>query len=191
LATGARPRSIPAVRLLIKIFGVLVAVWALLVLVGLFLPGHYRVERSTVIRAKPGAIFPLVGDLKAWRRWGVWFARDPAMQIEYSPATTEVGAWSRWRSKSQGDGKMTISAVHATDDFEYRMEFSDVGMVAHGTVALAQGPGGATTVTMAMDGELGHNPLYRWFGVFMDKLVGPDFEAGLANLKGLSEGAAR
>jgi hypothetical protein len=191
LATGARPRSIPAVRLLIKIFGVLVAVWALLVVAGFFLPGHYRVERSTVIQARPAAIFPLVGDLRAWRRWGVWFARDPAMQIEYSPATTEVGAWSRWRSKSQGDGQMTISAVHPDDDFEYRMEFSDIGMVSHGSVALAPGPGGATTVTMAMDGDLGHNPLYRWFGVFMDRLVGPDFEAGLANLKGLSEAAAR
>jgi hypothetical protein len=191
LATGGRPRSIAAVRLLIKIFGVFVAVWALLVLVGFFLPGHYRVERSTVVQAGPGAIFPLVGDLKAWRMWGVWFERDPAMQIEYSPATTEVGAWSRWRSKSQGDGRMTISAVHPTDDFEYRMEFSDVGMVAHGTVALAPAPGGATKVTMAMDGDLGHNPIYRWFGVFMDKFVGPDFEAGLANLKGLSEASAR
>jgi hypothetical protein len=44
---------------------------------------------------------------------------------------------------------------------------------------------------MAMDGELGRNPLYRWFGVFMDKLVGPDFEAGLANLRRLAEAQAR
>jgi hypothetical protein len=178
------------VRLLVKIFGVLVAVWAVLLLVGFVLPGHYRVERTLLVRARPAAIFPLVGDLKAWPKWGVWFARDPAMQIEYSPATTEVGAWSQWRSKSQGDGRMTISAVHPADDFEYRMEFSDVGMVSHGTVALAPGPGGATAVTMAMEGDLGRNPLHRWFGLFMDKLVGPDFEAGLANLKRLSEAPA-
>jgi hypothetical protein len=179
------------VKLVIKIFGVLVGLWVVLVLVGFVLPGRYRVERTVVINAKPAAIFPLVGDLRAWRQWGVWFARDPGMQIDYSPATTEVGAWSQWRSKSQGDGKMTISAVHPTDDFEYRMEFSDIGMVSHGTVALAPAPGGGTAVTMAMDGELGRNPLYRWFGVFMDKLVGPDFEAGLANLRRLAEAQAR
>jgi hypothetical protein len=179
------------VKLVIKIFGVLVGLWLVLVLVGFALPGRYRVERSVVIQARPAALFPLVGDLRAWRQWGVWFARDPAMQIEYSPATTEVGAWSQWKSKSQGDGKMTITAVHPTDNFEYRMEFTDIGMVSHGTMALAPGPGGATTVTMAMDGELGHNPLYRWFGVFMDRLVGPDFEAGLANLKRLGEAPAR
>jgi len=179
------------VKLIVKIFGALVAVWILLVLAGFLLPGHYRVERTTLINEKPAAIFPLVGDLKAWRQWGVWFARDPAMQIEYSPATTEVGAWSQWKSKSQGDGKMIISAVHHDDDFEYSMVFADIGMVSHGTVALAATQEGATRVTMAMDGDLGHNPVYRWFGVFMNKLVGPDFEAGLANLKKLSESQAR
>jgi hypothetical protein len=161
------------------------------VLIGFVLPGHYRVERSIVIQARPAAVFPLVGDLKAWRRWGVWFSRDPAMQIEYSPATTEVGAWSQWKSKSQGDGKMTISAVHPDDDFEYTMLFADIGMVSHGTMALTPVAGGSTRVTMGMEGDLGHNPLYRWFGVFMDKLVGPDFEAGLANLKRVAESPAR
>lgn len=178
-------------KLIIKVSGVLVGLWVVLFLVGFALPGHYRVERSTVVNAGPGRIFPLVGDLRAWRQWGVWFARDPAMQVEYSPATTEVGAWSQWKSRSQGDGRMTISAVHAPDDFEYRMEFSGIGMVSHGTVELAPAPGGATRVTMAMDGDLGRNPLYRWFGVFMNKLVGPDFEEGLANLKRLGEAPAR
>jgi len=42
---------------------------------------------------------------------------------------------------------------------------------------------------MSMEGDLGRSPLNRWFGLFMDKLVGPDFEAGLANLKRLSEAA--
>jgi hypothetical protein len=181
---------LPPMKLVVKVFGALFALWLVLVLVGFVLPGHYRVRRSIVIRATPSAVFPLVGDLRAWREWGVWFARDPAMQIEYSPATTEVGAWSQWKSKSQGDGKMTISAVHPDDDFEYTMVFADIGMVSHGTMALSGGPA-STTVTMGMEGDLGHNPLYRWFGVFMDKLVGPDFEAGLANLKRVAESRAR
>lgn len=191
MATGPPAAMLRPVKLVIKVFGALVALWLVLVLIGFLLPGRYRVERTIVINAKPAAIYPLVGDLKAWRQWGVWFARDPAMQIEYSPATTEVGAWSRWKSKSQGDGKMVIAATHPDDDFEYSMVFSDIGLVSHGTMALAAEPGGATRVTMAMDGDLGHNPLYRWFGLFMNKLVGPDFEAGLANLKRLCESPAR
>ena len=171
------------------VFGVLVALWVLLLLVGLVLPGHYRVERSSLVAAKPDAIYPLVGDLRAWSKWGVWFARDPAMQISYSPVTNEVGSWSQWKSKSQGDGKMTISTLRPLEDFEYQMEFTDMGMVSRGTMALSPGQGGTTRVVMSMEGDLGRSPLNRWFGLFMDKLVGPDFEAGLANLKRLSEAA--
>ena len=177
-------------KLVAWIFGGLVGLWVLLLLVGFVLPGHYRVERSTVIAARPAAVYPLVGDLRAWRQWGVWFGRDPAMQLGYSPATAEVGAWSQWKSKSQGDGKMTITAVRPPEYFEYRMEFSDMGMASKGTMELAAAPDGTTRVTMAMEGDLGRSPINRWFGLFMDRLVGPDFDGGLANLKRISEAPA-
>lgn len=177
-------------KLVVRIFGGLVALWILLLLVGFLLPGRFRVERSTVIAARPVAVFGLIGDLKAWRQWGVWFKRDPGMQVAYSPATTGVGAWSQWKSKSQGDGRMTISSVSPPGRLEYRMEFTDMGMVSRGAMMLAGGTDGATRVTMTMEGDLGHNPLYRWMGLFMDRLVGPDFEEGLANLKRLSESPA-
>jgi hypothetical protein len=179
------------VKTLIRIFGALVAVWVVLLVVGFVLPGHFRVERSVGVAAKPARIFPLVGDLRAWSRWGVWFARDPQMKIAYSPVTSEVGSWSQWASKSQGDGKMTVSRIRPGEDFEYRMEFPDMGMVSLGTVSLAPVPDGSTRVTMTMEGDLGHSPVSRWFGLFMDRLVGPDFDAGLANLKGLAEAPAR
>jgi hypothetical protein len=172
-----------AVKILIKIFGGIVALWLVLLLIGFFLPGHYRVERSILIAAKPETIYPLVGDLRAWSKWGVWFARDPAMKITYSQITNEVGSWSSWISKSQGDGKMTIASIRPLEDFEYRMEFSDMGMVSRGAVTLSRAPDLSTRVTMSMEGDLGRSPLNRWFGLFMDKLIGPDFEAGLANLK--------
>jgi hypothetical protein len=177
-------------KLIIRIFAVLVGLWIILLVIGFLLPGHYRVERTTVIAAKPSVVYPLVSDLKAWKGWGIWFARDPAMQISYSPATTEVGAWSEWKSKSQGDGKMTISATRPAEYFEYKMEFTDMAMVSTGGMRLTPADGG-TRVSMTMEGDLGRSPVNRWFGVFMDKLVGPDFDAGLANLKRISEEAPR
>jgi hypothetical protein len=179
------------VRIVVKIFGGLVALWVVFLLVGLLLPGRYRVERSAVIAAAPSAVFKEIADLKEWRAWGVWFRRDPGMKIAYSPATTEVGAWSQWTSRSQGDGKMTITSVRAPDYFEYRMEFTDMGMVSRGTVELAPAGAGRTRVTMAMEGDLGRSPVNRWFGVFMDRLVGPDFAEGLANMRRLCEGPPR
>ena len=63
-------------------------------------------------------------------------------------------------------------------------------MASKGTLELAAGPDGTTRVTMAMEGDLGHSPVNRWFGLFMGRLVAPDFEAGLANLKRMSEAPA-
>jgi hypothetical protein len=71
------------------------------------------------------------------------------------------------------------------------MEFSDMAMVARGTMALEPSPGGATRVTMSMEGDLGRSPVNRWFGLFMDRLAGPDFEQGLANLRKLCEAPSR
>ncbi len=105
-------------KTLLKILGVFIVLVLALALVGFLLPGHYKVERSVAIAAKPEVIFPLVGDLKAWPRWGVWFARDPAMQITYSAATTGVDAWSAWTSKSQGNGRMTVTAERSPALFE-------------------------------------------------------------------------
>jgi uncharacterized protein YndB with AHSA1/START domain len=177
-------------KLVVRISAVLVGIWVILLGIGFVLPGHYRVERTTLVAAKPAAVYPLVSDLKAWKRWGVWFERDPAMQISYSPFTSEVGAWSQWKSKSQGDGKMTISAVRPPEYFEYRMEFTDMGMVSTGTMGLTP-VGGSTRVSMTMEGDLGRSPVNRWFGLFMGKLVGPDFDEGLANLKRIAEEAPR
>lgn len=40
-----------------------------------------------------------------------------------------------------------------------------------------------------MKGNAGMNPFFRWFGLFMDKMIGTDFEGGLKNLKKLAESA--
>ena len=178
-------------KVLMRIAAVLVGLAAVLALVGFVLPGHYRVERTAVIAAKPAAIFPLVGDLRAWPLWGVWFRRDPAMQIAYSASTTGVGAWSEWKSRSQGDGRMTVSSVRAPERFADRIEFPGMGMAATGTLALAAGADGPTRVVMVMEGDLGRSPVNRWFGLFMDRMIGPDFDAGLANLKKVAEALPR
>jgi hypothetical protein len=163
-------------KLILRMAVALLGLAAVLVLAGFILPGHYRVERTAAIAAGPDAIFPLIGDLRAWPRWGVWFRRDPAMRIAYSPSTTGVGAWSEWKSESQGDGRMTVTSVRAPALFEYRIEFA--GMASRGTMVLSPGAGGSTRVTMGMEGNLGRNPVNRWLGLFMDRMVGPDFDAG-------------
>jgi hypothetical protein len=121
----------------------------------------------------------------AWKNRGVWQERDPGLKLSYSPVSTGVGAWSQGASTKEGNGKMTISARSATK-VGYLAAFPDRGRKPDGSIELVAEAGG-TRVVWIDAGDLGHNPLSRWFGLLVDKLIGPDFACGLANLKQLTE----
>ena len=76
---------------------------------------------------------------------------------------------------------MTITEISASK-VTYRLEFPDMGMQSTGTMEVAPGAGGVR-LRWADSGDLGLNPMSRWGGLFLDKMIGPDFERGLANLK--------
>ncbi len=165
--------------------GLVVLVLAL-VAVAFLLPRTYRVERSTVINASPAVVFAQFGDLRAWKNWGAWQERDPGMKMTFSEKTTGVGAWSAWESKSEGNGKMTFTAVEPAKSVTYRLEFPDMGMGSEGSMALQPADKGVKVIWVDA-GDLGMNPMGRWFGLFVDRMIGPDFEKGLSNLKRLAE----
>ena len=172
-------------KLLLKIIGGLAVLVLLLVVVAFFLPRQYRVERSVVINAKPDAVLAQVAVLPAWKAWSAWHQRDPQMKLAYSPQATGVGAWSSWESKNEGNGKMTITGITASK-VTYHLEFPDVGMQSTGSMEVVPDAGGVRLI-WADTGDLGMNPMNRWFGLFLDKFIGTDFSTGLANLKKLLE----
>ena len=172
-------------KLFLKIVAGLAVVVLLLVVVAFLFPRQFRVERSLVMQAKPEAVVAQIADLRAWKNWSAWHGRDPAMKLSYSPQTSGVGAWSAWESKTEGNGKMTITK-QAPTKVDYALEFVDVGMKADGTMAVAPESGGVRVV-WSTAGDLGMNPVNRWFGLFLDKWIGADFDQGLANMKALVE----
>ena len=172
-------------KILRKILGGLAVLVLLLVLVAFAFPRHYRVERSLVMNAKPETVLAQVADLSAWKNWGAWQERDPQMKLSHSIPATGVGAWSAWESKSEGNGKMTITE-QTPSKVTYHLEFPDMGTQSTGSIELRPQTGGIQVVWVDA-GDLGMNPLNRWFGLFIEKLIGPDFERGLSNLKKLAE----
>ncbi len=170
-----------AMKVLLKILGGLGALVLLLVVVAFFLPREYRVERSAVIKAKPEAVHAQLADMRAWKAWGVWFERDPNIKNTYSDQQSVIGAWSAWESKTEGNGKSTLTEITPAR-IVYSLEFPDMGMTSTGVFELTPQADGVKVV-WSDAGDLGMNPLSRWFGLFLDKMIGPDFEAGLAKLK--------
>ncbi|MEP7154785.1 MAG: SRPBCC family protein [Betaproteobacteria bacterium] len=161
----------------------------LLVLLGMLslaLPSAYKVERSIVINAPIEVVYPLVYDPKAWARWGVWNRRDPGMKVTYSGSPAGVGAKWSWESKSEGNGTMECTGAEFNRSVSYKLTFSDFDGAFNGRLEFTPADKGVQVKWIA-EGDVGSNPLMRYFALVMDRMMGPDFEGSLKNLKEMAE----
>ena len=151
-------------------------------------PDVFRVERSAAIKAPPEKVFAQINDFKAWTAWSPWEKKDPAMKRNYGAVTSGKGATYGWEGNSEvGQGSMEITDAVASSKIELKLDFLKP-MEAHNTVVFTLTPHGEMTqVSWVMQGPTPF--IGKIFHVFMnmDKMVGGDFEAGLANLKAVAE----
>lgn len=153
---------------------------------GFFMPSSFALSRSALINAPADKVYDYIADPRHWKSWSAWNQRDPDMDVTYSgPAFGQGAKWS-WKSKSEGSGSMEFIRVEPNNRVEYALFFRDFNLKSSGAFTL-RAEGGVTKITWSNAGDVGPNPLKHYLAVMMDDLVGPDFEAGLANLKKLSE----
>ena len=168
------------------VLGALVALVLLLAVGGMAFSPKFNVTRSLTINAPPDKIYALVADPRRWKEWTVWNQRDPAMAITYSGPPSGSGAGWAWKSKSEGDGRMTFTTAEPGRRLGYELFFPDFGTTSTGELLLV--PAGAgTQLSWTMNGDMGSNLMFRWMTLFVDRMVGKDFDGGLANLKVLAE----
>ena len=151
-------------------------------------PDTFRVQRSASIKAPPEKIFPLINDFREWTTWSPYEKKDPAMKRTYGAATSGKGAVYEWDGDGNvGSGRITIADVSPLSKVAIKLDMLRP-IEAHNDVAFTLVPqGDSTTVTWDMQGGVPY--LAKIMHVFfnMDKMVGADFEAGLANLKSAAE----
>ncbi|MEO6511290.1 MAG: SRPBCC family protein [Nocardioides sp.] len=150
--------------------------------------GTYSVTRSTSIAAAPGTVHALVDDFHQWTQWSPWEDLDPDLRRSYSGPTSGKGAryvWKGNRKAGEGSMEITASAPDAVDvDLHFMKPFTNRSVVR---LALRQTTTG-TDVTWTMTGETPGGLMGLFTKVVpMDKLVGKDFEKGLARLKAVAE----
>ena len=166
---------------------IVVAALAGLMLYASTRPDTFRVERSTRIQAPPERIFALINDLKQFNTWNPYEKKDPAIKGSYAKTTAGPGASYGWVSSEVGAGSMEITETTAPSRVAMKLDFVKP-FEAHNQVEFAIKPGTAgTDVVWAMQGPAPF--MSKLMGVIfnMDKMVGKDFEDGLAHLKSLAE----
>ena len=152
--------------------------------------GTFEVSRSTSIAADPGRLHELIDDFHQWSQWSPWEGLDPEMKRTYSGPTAGKGARYAWLgNRKAGEGSMEITGT-GPDGVDIELQFIKPWKSTN-QVRLSLAPTSkGTDVTWTMTGE--QTGLMAVFGkvVPMDRLVGKDFEKGLARLKAVAEQTA-
>lgn len=177
---------------MLKVIGIIVA--ALLVAVAVVpvlaatKPDRFHVERTASIKAPPERIFPLINDFRSWSGWSPYEKKDPAMKRAFSGAAAGKGAVYEWDGdRNVGSGRIEIADASPPSKVTIKLDMIKP-FDAHNIVEFTLEPRGeATNVTWAMNGQVPYLAKIVHVIFNMDRMVGSDFEAGLANLKVLAE----
>jgi hypothetical protein len=151
-------------------------------------PATYSVTRSIAIKAPPERIQPLISDFHNWPLWSPWEKLDPALKRTFSGATRDLGAVYAWEgNKDVGSGRMEIIGLTPPTKVGIKLDFLTPMESSAMTDFVLEPKGDTTTVTWTMSGK--SDFMTKLMGVFfsMDRMIGPDFESGLSQMKAVAE----
>ncbi len=169
--------------------GIGIAILVLIIALVVFIatrPADFRIERSAQMNASGDAIFSIINDLQQWGRWSPYDKRDPAMVKTYGGPPRGPGATYSWNGNIKvGEGQLTIVESKPGQLVSMKLEFTRPFKCSNRVNFTIEPAGNGTVVSWIMDGR--NNFMAKAFSLIinMDKMVGADFEAGLANLKSI------
>jgi carbon monoxide dehydrogenase subunit G len=162
----------------------LAAIIVILVVVVAMQPSEFRITRTAAISAPAADVFAQVNDFHNWQAWSPWAKLDPVMKQTYEGAPAGTGAIYSWIGNKQvGEGRMTLMDSRPNERIQIKLEFLRPFKATNSAEFTFKPEGNQTNVTWSMAGK--KNFLFKAFGLFMsmDKMVGSDFEKGLASMK--------
>ncbi len=173
--------------ILLSVIGLLALAVAAISLIATQRPDTFRVSRTASIAAPPDKLFALINDVREFNSWSPYVLRDPQATGRYSGPAAGPGARYDFDGKKSGSGSFEITAATPPSQVRMRLDMT-APFEVHNVVTFTLVPQGpATQATWAMEGPAPF--LSKFMGVIfdMDKMVGTDFETGLANLKARAE----
>jgi hypothetical protein len=184
-----------------NIIYVILALVALFLVIVALLPPDFRIERRALISAPPATVYGQVISFQNWAAWSPWEKMDPDMKRTHQGPAAGPGSVYSWvGNKKVGEGRMTLTDARPNEMVRIKLEFlkpfaatntiefTFKGMGGQGGQG-GQGQGEQTEVIWAMTGRKAF--MMKAFCLFMnmDKMVGADFEKGLAQMKAVAEAA--
>lgn len=167
--------------------GVLAVVVLLLVVIA-SRPAAFRVARSAVIEAPSEVVFALINDFRQWGKWSPYEKRDPNLKRTYEGPPAGTGSAYSWAGNAQiGEGRMTMTESKPNERIAIKLEFFKPWKATNEVEFTLRPVANGVSVTWAMTGK--KNFVCKAFSLFMsmDRMIGDDYEKGLAELKRQAE----
>ena len=175
--------------MLMKILIALAVIVIVFVVVVALRPSEYRVARTLMISAPAAAVFAQVNDFHKWDAWNPWAKIDPAMKQTYAGAPAGAGAVYTWTgNKEVGEGRMTLAESRPHELIRIDLEFLKPFAATSIAEFTFEPEGNQTVVTWSMAGKVNFVARVIHLFVDMDKMIGANFEQGLADMKSVVEG---
>ena len=161
----------------------------LVVIISVFLPSSFELERKKVVNADKEQIFKQVNDLKNWKNWAPWALKDATIydiEESYSNPSFGKGATFIWESDNEDIGKGNIEVLESISNSYIKngINFGFIESIGEWNFKDVED---GVEVTWGLNVEFGFNPISKFYGLFMEDQISPDYELGLERLKMLTE----
>ena len=175
--------------MLVTVLSIIAMVIAAVLVIAATRPDTFRLQRSVNIKAPQEKIFPRIDDFHNWGAWSPWEKMDPDQKRTFTGPGNGKGAKYAWEGNSKvGSGSMEI-LESAPGKIVIKLDFIKP-FEGHNTAEFTLVPSaGSTEVTWAMHGPVPYIGKIMQMFFSMEKMVGGQFETGLANLKAGAEEA--
>ncbi len=161
---------------------IVVAIISAIALVALLLPRKVVVTRHADVAMRPEDVITRVASTEGFQTFNPYCTTDPDLKITpFGPAEGK-GSGFRFEGK-EGKGTQTVTDVTATR-VTHLIELGAMGKPVQTIEAEATDTGARVTWTVTSD--MGFNPVFRIFGLFMDRMLGKTYELGLKNIAAMA-----
>lgn len=171
-------------KIIKRILLVLVILIAIPLIVALFLPKDWAVEREVTINKPQREVYDYIKFLKNQDKYSKWAMMDPTMKQTFTGTDGTVGFVSAWDGKEVGKGEQQIIGYKDGESMYTVVRFIEpfeASAKAH--METVQVTPTQTKVKWGMEGSTPYPFNFMSLIFNTEKTVGADLDEGLGNLK--------
>ncbi|KAA3641801.1 MAG: hypothetical protein DWP95_06110 [Proteobacteria bacterium] len=153
-----------------------------------FLPDKVQVSRSITIERPAKAVFKTVNSMHHFNDWSPWAKLDADAKYQYSGPEYGVGSHMAWQGNDEvGSGQQTIIESKPHELVKAELFFDGQSDDPAWASYVIKDMGESSEISWVFDVDFKGSVIGRYFGMMMDRMLGPSYEEGLSNLKSLVE----